>query len=195
MMRSGRRHAPKRPVKLDATGGDDLPAQRDGRDQGQRVAVVDMDHVRLERRNRPPQVPPGAGIQTDVPGRTEHADAAGGRALRKLGALLGDERLFDSPPGLPAQLAAQEPDLILAAAPGTARVYLQYPHRSRPGSLRYAGTFTTPASTRRSASSLKGFWRNGRPSSSRNCSVSPRTVSPVAKMMRSATVGCMRASV
>src|SRR6266540_3292410 len=119
----------------------------------QRMAVVHVNHVGLECRDGAPQVPPGARIQADSPGGPVHLRPGGRGAFGERAALFGDERLLD--PRCAIELAAQEPDLILAAAPIPARVYLQHPHPSC--ALLYAGTFTTPARTRRRASSLKGF--------------------------------------
>ena len=109
-------------VKLDAARGDDRPALRDGRDQRERVAIVDVDDVRLECGDGAAQVPPGARIQTDLPGGAKDVDAGRGAALRELAALLGDERLLDL--DIAPELAGEQPDLLLAAAPVAARIDL-----------------------------------------------------------------------
>src|SRR6266550_558742 len=109
-------------MEFDATRRYDLAAHGDGCHERQRMAVVHMDHVRLERGNRAAQVPPGAGIQADLPRGAEHADAAGRGALCQLAALFGDERLLDL--RLAAELAAEEPHLVLAPPPFPARVNL-----------------------------------------------------------------------
>src|SRR5467141_3360625 len=117
-------------TELDATGRHDVPAEGDCCDERQRMAVVRVNHVRLERCDRAPQVPPGARIEADLPGGAVHRDAARGGPLGELAPLFGDERLLQL--SLAAELPTQQPDLILAAAPIPARVYLQDSHPSRP---------------------------------------------------------------
>src|SRR5206468_8618800 len=101
-------------VEFDSSGRDDAPAHGRGRYERQRVAVVDVDDVRLECCDGAAQVPPGPRIETDVPRRAEHADAVGRGAPRQLASLLGDERLLDL--RFPAQFTAEAPHLVLAAA-------------------------------------------------------------------------------
>ena len=91
-------------------------------------------------------------VEPDLPGGGVHGDAFGARAAGELAIQPRRQDLLDA--RILPQLAAQQSDLVLAAAPFAARVHLQHAHASRP---RYAGTFTTPASTRLSSSSLKGF--------------------------------------
>src|SRR5204863_5595612 len=83
--------------------------------------------VRLECGDGAAQVPPGARIQTDLPGGAKDVDAGRGAALRELAALLGDERLLDL--DIAPELAGEQPDLLLAAAPVAARIDLENAHR------------------------------------------------------------------
>src|SRR5262249_20725688 len=84
------------------------------------------------------------------------------------------------------QLASQEPDLALPAAPLTTRRDVDHArgHASR----------ATVARSARSSARLKGLWRYGRSRLSRKASVSPRTVSPVLKIRRAASAGWRRAT-
>src|SRR5258705_2960446 len=85
-----------------------------------------VNDVRLEGRNRAPQVPPCARVEADLPGRALDTDAVGSGATRQLAVLARDQELFDA--GLSRELATEQPDLMLPAAPFAAGIDLQNSH-------------------------------------------------------------------
>src|SRR3989441_10303173 len=86
-----------------------------------------VNDIRLECGDRAPQMPPRPRVEPDLPRDTLHRDPVGRGPARQLAPLVGDEDLFDG--GVAAELTAQQQNLLLAATPFTARVYLQHPHR------------------------------------------------------------------
>src|SRR5574341_1878097 len=165
-------------------------AQRRQRD-GEGVTVVGMHHVGLEAPANLEQPPRDPRVGSDGPTDLLPGNSLAQGPLRQGAAILRHEGQRDGRPL--RQLPAQQPHLVLAAPPLAAGVDLQDPQ----GGIAQAPAFaspTPPPSTRRSSASVKGLWRKGRPRRSRNCRVSPRTVSPVAKMMRSASSGWSLAS-
>ena len=129
-----------------------------------RVVRVDDVGPRAPQHQRDPEN--GTWVDADRPGDAVH-DGSGG-AARQLAVRPSHEcRLQVRPRG---QFPAKEAHLVLAAAPFAAGVDMQNAERGQRAAWR------PPPRTLRSSASVNGLCRKGRPSPSRNCSVSPRTV-------------------
>jgi hypothetical protein len=171
-------------VEIHPPSGDQRPPGEPGRQaaQGDRVGIV-----RVHDCPRPAQLGQQARqhprIQPRTPGDGVHPHAVGGQPLGELASGAGHHDLRHT---RPRQLAGQEPDLPLPAAPLTSG-------RDVDDVPRHA-SLATAARRFRSSARLKGLCRYGRSRLSRNARVSPRTVSPVLNTRRDARPGCRRAS-
>ncbi len=113
-------------VKIHAPRRNERAATRECRGQRQPVTVVRVDDVRLEGRDGPPQLPPRSGVERQLPCGAVHGCTIRGGAPGQLAGPPGEENLLDC--ARVPELAAQQPDLVLAAAPFATRVYLEHPH-------------------------------------------------------------------